>query len=139
MESDRKQFLPQIASWYYEDSLSQEDIAERIGRSRSLVSRLLQEAHENGVVEIRVHFPLKRDPGLESRLCETFPRVQPWILAPPTDHAPLLRRRTTLLTGVCWTIVERMTASVREAPQFTISTDVGRAVDIVEVFARVAE
>ena len=42
------------------------------------------------------------------------------------------------LTNIRRTIAERMTASVREAPQFTVSldADMTRALAIVEVYAR---
>ncbi|MBE7470341.1 MAG: hypothetical protein HS114_14510 [Anaerolineales bacterium] len=66
MEDDRLELLGQVASWYYEDNLDQSVIAERIGKSRSMASRILQEAREVGLVEIKVTFPLKRDTELES-------------------------------------------------------------------------
>ncbi|HBY96992.1 MAG TPA: hypothetical protein DEP84_24105 [Chloroflexi bacterium] len=93
MDPDRLEFLAQVASWYYEENLSQEAIAQRIGRTRSMVSRLLQEAREQGLVEIRVHYPLKTDSELESRLRKTFGLSEVWVLAkPPAEHAVLLRR-----------------------------------------------
>lgn len=93
MDPNRLEFLAQIALWYYEEDLSQEEIAQRINRSRSMVSRLLQEAHECGLVEIRVHYPLKTDSELEHRLCEAFKLSQAWVLAePPGDYDTLLRR-----------------------------------------------
>ena len=51
---DRLEFLGQVASWYYEDDLDQSEIASRIGKSRSMVSRLLREARDtisNGTAE----------------------------------------------------------------------------------------
>lgn len=91
--SDRLEFLAQIATWYYEENLSQEEIAQRINRSRSMVSRLLQEARERGLVEIRVHYPLKTDTDLERSLRQAFDLAQAWVLAdPPGDYETLLRR-----------------------------------------------
>lgn len=93
MDPDRLEFLAQVASWYYEENLSQETIAQRIGRTRSMVSRLLQEAREQGLVEIRVNYPLRTDFELGSRLRETFGLSEAWVLArPPADHPVLLRR-----------------------------------------------
>lgn len=65
---DRLEFLGQVAAWYYEDDLDQTEIAERIGKSRSMVSRLLREARDRGLVEFRVRFPLRTDPVLEEEL-----------------------------------------------------------------------
>jgi DNA-binding transcriptional regulator LsrR (DeoR family) len=70
--SDRLDLLARAASLYYEDELSQEEIARRIGTSRSTVSRLLQEAREIGVVEITIHFPWKTEPQLEAALVRRF-------------------------------------------------------------------
>jgi DNA-binding transcriptional regulator LsrR (DeoR family) len=85
--------LAQIASWYYEDNLDQEAIAQRVGRSRSMVSRLLQEARELGLVEIRVRYPLMTDGELSAHLCETFSLSEACVLAePPTDYSVLLRQ-----------------------------------------------
>lgn len=65
---DRLEFLGQVAAWYYEDDLDQTEIAQRIGKSRSMVSRLLREARDRGLVEFRVRFPLRTDPVLEEEL-----------------------------------------------------------------------
>lgn len=69
---ERLEYLGQIAAWYYEDHLDQTEIARRIGKSRSMVSRLLHEAREAGLVEIRVRFPLRTDNELEERLVAAF-------------------------------------------------------------------
>lgn len=93
MDPDRLEFLAQIASWYYEQGLDQEVIAQHIGRSRSMVSRLLQEAREAGLVEIRVRHPLKTDAALEDRLIKTYRLQGAAVLASlPSDHPTLLRR-----------------------------------------------
>jgi len=93
MDPDRLELLARIATWYYEEHLDQETIARRIGRSRSMVSRLLQEARERGLVEIRVRYPLKTDAELEQRLREAFDLLQARVLAePPGDYDTLLRR-----------------------------------------------
>jgi len=54
MHPERLELLVQIATWYYEEDLSQEDIAGRVGLSRPMVSRLLQKARDHGLSEIRV-------------------------------------------------------------------------------------
>lgn len=93
ISADRLELLVQVASWYYEENLDQETIAQRVGRSRSMVSRLLQEAREQGLVDIRVRYPLKTDSEIAQRLCDTFALDQAWVLAdPPADYNLLLRR-----------------------------------------------
>jgi len=93
MDTERLELLVQIATWYYEENLSQEDIAGRVGLSRSMVSRLLQKAREHGLIEIRVRYPLKRDAALEHRLCQTFSLSQASVLRDaPADRVTMLRR-----------------------------------------------
>jgi len=93
MDPERLEYLVQIATWYYEENLSQEEIAGRVGLSRSMVSRLLQKAREHGLIEIRVRYPLKTDGALERRLCQTFSLSQASVLCdPPGDRSTLLRR-----------------------------------------------
>jgi deoxyribonucleoside regulator len=93
MDQDRLNYLAQIAVWYYEVGLDQETIAGRINRSRSMVSRLLDEARQAGLVEVRVHYPLKTDPQIERQLCETFGLREAIVLAePPDDYTLLLKR-----------------------------------------------
>jgi DNA-binding transcriptional regulator LsrR (DeoR family) len=91
MTSEDLVFLAEIASMYYEDELSQSEIGRRIGRSRSMVSRLLREAREQGLVEINIRHPLKRDMPLEDALKEKFSLRAVKVLAdPPQDYAQLL-------------------------------------------------
>ena len=94
MGEDHLALLMQVASWYYEERLCQADIARRIGRSRSMVSRLLQEARDKGVVKIQVLSPfLNRVSELEDYLCQSFGLSQAYVLAdPPVDYPLLIRR-----------------------------------------------
>ncbi len=94
MKPEKLELLAQIASWYYEQNLTQEDIARRIGKSRSMVSRLLREAREAGIVEVRIRHPfLRRHAVLENRLCKVFGLQMAWVLDnPPSDYTLLLSR-----------------------------------------------
>jgi DNA-binding transcriptional regulator LsrR (DeoR family) len=93
MEQDQLELLAQVASWYYEEGLDQKTIAERISRSRSMVSRLLDKAREVGLVEVHVRSPLRTDPALGEQLRRAFGLTDAIVLAqPPTDYRLLLRR-----------------------------------------------
>jgi len=52
--ADRRDFLIETAKLYYEQGLSQEDIARRFGISRSSVSLALKACREQKIVEIRI-------------------------------------------------------------------------------------
>ncbi len=93
MENQRLELLARIAGLYYEDGLTQSQIAEQTGYSRSAISRLLTEAREQGVVEIRVHHPLERRQDLEQALLERLPLKTVRVLKRGLlNHAQMLRR-----------------------------------------------
>jgi DNA-binding transcriptional regulator LsrR (DeoR family) len=72
MSEVRRHLLAEAASLYYEQNLSQADIAARLGLSRSNVSRLLAEARDEGIVQITIHYPWRGMPDLEQRLATRF-------------------------------------------------------------------
>lgn len=69
---ERQALLAQIAELYYMQNMSQADIAQRFGFSRSKVSRLITESRESGTVQIRINHPVRRDSALEGRLLKAF-------------------------------------------------------------------
>ncbi len=60
--------LAEVAELYYLEDFTQERIARRFGFSRSRVSRMLKEARESGLVEIRIRSPLKAADGVGREL-----------------------------------------------------------------------
>ncbi len=72
MDDDRYELLAEVASLYYEEGLTQQEISVRLRYSRSRISRLLTEAQKEGVVEIHIHHPFARNRALEARLQELF-------------------------------------------------------------------
>jgi deoxyribonucleoside regulator len=62
--------LVQIAKWYFLDGLSQADIARRIHKSRSMVSKMITEARNQKIVDIRISLPLSRNSELEQGLIQ---------------------------------------------------------------------
>jgi deoxyribonucleoside regulator len=52
---DNRRILVKVAQMYYEEGATQSEIAEKIGVSRSLVSKYLTKAKEAGIVEITIH------------------------------------------------------------------------------------
>ncbi len=65
----------QAARLYYDQGLSQSDVARELGLSRSNVSRILTQARERGIVEITIHdpdAPPVRDAALETAIEVAF-------------------------------------------------------------------
>ena len=69
---DRVSLLADVAEMYYLEEKNQAEIATSVGVTRSMISRMLTEARENGIVEIRVQRPLPTDSDLEGELREKF-------------------------------------------------------------------
>ena len=90
---DRYNLLVRVASMYYEDGLTQREISTRLGYSRSAISRLLTEAHQAGIVEIRVHHPLRRDNALEQALRERYRLREVRVLVAMSLPYPKMLRR----------------------------------------------
>jgi DNA-binding transcriptional regulator LsrR (DeoR family) len=64
--------LVKVSRFYYEDGVNQDTIKDRLGLSRSKVSRLMAQARELGIVQISVVSPDTLHVDLESRLEERF-------------------------------------------------------------------
>ena len=64
------QELVNVARLYYEDELSQQEIAVRLGKSRPTVSRMLKAARSQGIVTIDIRAPSNRSRSLELALEE---------------------------------------------------------------------
>lgn len=60
--------LAEVAHLYYVKDFTQAQIAQRMGVSRSNVSRILKDARKHGMVEIRIHSPLRTAPDLQQEL-----------------------------------------------------------------------
>jgi deoxyribonucleoside regulator len=69
---DRVSLLADVAEMYYLEEKNQAEIATSVGVTRSMISRMLTEARENGIVEIRIQRPLPTDSDLEGELREEF-------------------------------------------------------------------
>lgn len=69
---NRHEILAEVVSLYYIDGLDQNQIAKRINVSRSTVSRMITEAGQLGIVEIRINRPLPLDEGLRHQAIERY-------------------------------------------------------------------
>lgn len=67
----RMALLSQVASLYYDEKKTQQEIAEITGFARPVISRMINEAREKGVVKIIVQYPWKSN-GLSKALVDTF-------------------------------------------------------------------
>lgn len=97
---EREETLATVASLYYKLNQSQAEIADRFGVSTSKVSRMLKEARDRGIVDIRIHMPIPRDIALEQELAGTFGLRDALVLqSGPESDADSLLRATGQLTA----------------------------------------
>jgi len=60
--------LAEVAFLYYVRNLSQHEISEMLGASRSMVSRMLSAARDAGIVRFEINYPYERRADLENEL-----------------------------------------------------------------------
>lgn len=123
------QRLADVAARYYLQQQDQSVIANALGVSRPLVSRMLSEARMFGIVEFVVHFPGEPDGALLKKLRQTA-GLQGGVLVPDDvdDHltnralsqgvVTLLGQLSTRRLGVGWGhIIGQLVAWLEENPQ----------------------
>lgn len=87
------ELLARIAEMYFEQQLTQSQIAQKLGYSRSMISRLISEAREQSIVEIRIHYPLQRVRELEVYLQKVLQLKEVRVLQRGSlGHSEMLRR-----------------------------------------------
>ena len=89
---DRKKLLYKIAKSYYEDGLTQGQIGKRFGLSRIKVSRLLQEARAEKLVQITVISPEDSNADLERELEAQYGLDEVVIISPSSYEKAVVTR-----------------------------------------------
>jgi DNA-binding transcriptional regulator LsrR (DeoR family) len=93
---ERARLINRVLSLYYVQKLTQAEVAQRLGLSTTKVNRLLQQAREQGMVEIVIRTPFQHLFDLETRLRAIFDLsdvvVIPQIAEDTTDMAHTLGR-----------------------------------------------
>lgn len=93
------ELLSEVARLYYENNMTQSEIARHIHTSRSTVSRLLQEARAKNIVEIRIHYPWDRSPNLEQQLIQRFGLRDARVLETRGRHGETALKGTAMLAA----------------------------------------
>ena len=95
--------LTQLATLYYVDGLTQDELSKRLAISRATIGRMLKRAQEMGIVEIRVQHHPTQTVELERELTKRF-GVSRALLS--VDHEDADKRRA-ILAGLVATYLER--------------------------------
>lgn len=86
LDERKTALLVKVAKLYYEEDMGQEAIAKSIGLSRPYISRLLAEAKEMGIIQVRIIDPLKGESDLERKL-RSKTNLEKVIVAPITQKS----------------------------------------------------
>ena len=126
MSDGELRLLVEVAHQYYIDEYTQENIALRMGLSRSKISRMLKEARERGLIEIRVRSSLITASDLQERLRDELGLKECLVLAAP-DSTDIAERVGALAGGYLQeNIVDGMTVGVgwSSAVYSTVSSNI---------------
>jgi DNA-binding transcriptional regulator LsrR (DeoR family) len=121
---ERADLLADVAEMYYLDNKKQNEIARVVGVTRSMVSRMLSEARERGIVEISIRRKRETDSDLERELLAAFSLRAAHV-------APLRRAEAGRLLPELGALAARVLAPLLAAPTvlgLAWGTSVGAAV-----------
>lgn len=108
-----KSMIVQVARLYYEQRLSQDQIAKQLLTSRSNISRILSVAHDRGIVEVRIHESDRRDHDLENLLVKRF--------GLRAAHVAVIPKYATEYEGVGQLAAQVFLANLKPAAKVAIS------------------
>lgn len=97
--NDEKMLMFEAATLYYEKKLTQQEIADLMNLSRQTVSRLLNDAVAENIVEITVHDPEKTRKELEEALRNRF-GIRRCVVCGVSGNDPMLHRMMTVKAAV---------------------------------------
>jgi deoxyribonucleoside regulator len=92
MEQDKLSKIVEAARLYYELDYSQQDIAKELGVSRPTVSRLLQQAKEQGIVRIEIIDPFENIEKLAHQLEQKFGLKKVLIASVSQDEDSIIKQ-----------------------------------------------
>ena len=128
---DHTQLLVRTAQLYYEAELNQSEIADILRVSRPTVSRILEEAKKEGVVEIIVHDPIRKNASLSNALRRRFSLRDAVVISGNYDYDKALERcceaalqlfntilKNGLSIGISWGSVPQLLCQMIEPKEF---------------------
>jgi DNA-binding transcriptional regulator LsrR (DeoR family) len=125
----RYQLLCKVSWLYYHDEITQAEIAEKLGMSRVTVNRLIREARESGVVEIKVHTDLSAIFAITQSLSQKY-ALRDAVCVQLHDGAGNLR---ALLAQAAAGVIEG-----RLQDGMTVGIGIGRTISRIPDFFRLA-
>lgn len=92
IDTEKINLMIEMAHLYYEENLTQAEIASRLKVSKATVSRFLKDAIRKGIVEVIIHEPVSNDWKLAKALTEHFGLKEAHVLAESlADYKSLIK------------------------------------------------
>lgn len=86
--ADSEELVAHVAWYYYNDGLTQSDIAQRFGLSRIKVSRLLEKGRQSGLIQVKINSPYEGCLQLQQDLAATFGLTEARVIPALDEVAP---------------------------------------------------
>lgn len=93
------ELLAKVATMYYQQEMTQNDIAAALDLSRVKIYRLLKEARERQIVRVLIDWPIKRADDLGAQLAARFGLERALVLKTGATDAALLLRQIAQLAA----------------------------------------
>jgi DNA-binding transcriptional regulator LsrR (DeoR family) len=116
-EPDKSEVVVRAAWLYFMENMTQQEIAECLGISRIKVVRLIKEAREKGIVEIKVHSLISEHLKLEAQLRSLYHLTNVAVTLPEEEGDPLYK-------VLAWTASQILEERMR--PDIQIGIGIGR-------------
>ncbi len=124
--------LTKVARMYYEADLSQNEIARDIGVSRPMVSKLLREAKELGIVTVKINNLQSKKTILMEKIASYF-NLKDVIIISEEDQkqefmseiAKLLKRESPIRVGIgCGSVIGEFTDYIENGYKITVTGEI---------------
>ncbi len=129
---DEKVLMSEVALLYYEKKYTQQEIAELMNLSRQTVSKLLNDALKENIVEIVIHNPKKECEDLQNEICKEF-SIKKCIVTSVSSEKETLRHTMTVKAAA-----EYITSIIKKGNR-KIALSWGRTIqDLINVLPEIA-
>ncbi len=100
---NEKLLMSEAAVLYYEKKYTQQEIANLMNLSRQTVSKLINDAIKENIVEIKIHNPKKDCEELEQTICEMF-GIERCVICGVSSKNEAVRQLMTVKTAVDYVV-----------------------------------
>ena len=98
---DEKILMAEAAVLYYEKKMTQQQIARELELSRQTVSKLLGDAVREGIVEIRIHDPVRDREAMGAAVCAQY-GIERCVVCGVSGRGETLRRLMTVRAAAAY-------------------------------------